>query len=83
MIEIGLGSNSASAVIERLQAEIVRVGNRLDVKNRIEVSGDTVIAHASQRFAVPFHADIARLGKSAQDAKLPPQDRSGKYALPQ
>jgi len=63
-------AGTPSALIDRLNREIVWVLNRPDVKERLFNSGVEVIGSSPKKFAATLKSEIARWGKLIKDAGL-------------
>lgn len=58
------------AVVRRLNAEIVKVLNASDVKEKFENSGNDVVGDSPEEFMAYVKADMARMGKVIRDAGI-------------
>ena len=61
-------------IVARLHREIVAAVQSPDVRERVEATGNEVVASTPQEFAAKFRADVARFKKIVQDARIPYQD---------
>lgn len=57
-------------IIERLNAEIVRIGAQADVRDRLEAQGLRITTSTPQGFAATIKADYDRWGKVIRDAHV-------------
>jgi tripartite-type tricarboxylate transporter receptor subunit TctC len=55
-------------IVQRLNAEVVRIGNLPDVRERLEAQGLTVTTTTPEAFTQLIHADNARWGKVVDSA---------------
>jgi tripartite-type tricarboxylate transporter receptor subunit TctC len=58
------------AIIQRLNAEVIRIGNLPDVRERLGVQGLTVTTSTPEAFSQTIHADHARWGKVVESAGI-------------
>jgi tripartite-type tricarboxylate transporter receptor subunit TctC len=63
-------ANTPSAIINRLNQEIVRFLNRSDVKERFLNDGEEVVANSPEQFAAIIKSDMARISKVIKDAGI-------------
>ena len=61
-------------IVARLHREIVAAVQSPDVRERVEATGNEVVASTPQEFSAKFRADVARFKKIVQDARIPYQD---------
>jgi tripartite-type tricarboxylate transporter receptor subunit TctC len=63
-------AKTPTAVINRLNQEMIRVLNRPDVKEKFLSMGVEVVASSPQEFAAAIKAEVARMGKVIKEAGL-------------
>ncbi len=63
-------ARTPDAIIRRLNAEIVRVLNRPDVKEKFLNTGSEIVANSPVELAATIRQDIARIGKVIKDAGI-------------
>lgn len=61
-------ANTPADIVQRLNAEVVRIGNLPDVKERLEAQGLTVTTNTPEEYAQLIRADYARWGKVVDSA---------------
>jgi tripartite-type tricarboxylate transporter receptor subunit TctC len=63
-------ARTATAIVERLSAEIARVANSPDVKERLFNAGADADGSTPQEATARIKSEVARLGKVIRDAKI-------------
>ncbi len=65
-----LPAGTPKEIVERLNREIVRIGNLPEVRERLEAIGFTPVLNSSEEFGVRIKAEMAKWGKVVRDAHL-------------
>jgi tripartite-type tricarboxylate transporter receptor subunit TctC len=63
-------ANTPTAIIRRLNQEIVRVVNQPEIKDKLLASGSEVVGSSPEQFAAAIKAEMNRMGKIIKDAGI-------------
>jgi tripartite-type tricarboxylate transporter receptor subunit TctC len=63
-------ANTPAAIVQRLHAEIARVLNGADVKDKLHAGGIEVVASTPEQFGAAIRADMARTAKLMKEAGI-------------
>ena len=63
-------AGTPAAIINRLNQEVVRFLNQIDVKERFLKTGVEIVADTPEQFAAAIKADISLMSKVVKDANI-------------